>query len=72
MDENSQIMQNIVKEIISTCKKQELNATKEGKRVSRFDFVTLNPVLFSLFALVAFRYDEISRHCLGILKQKSN
>ena len=72
MDENSQIMQTIVKEIKSACKKQELNATKEGKRVSRFDFVTLNPVLFSLFALVAFRYDEISRHCLGILKQKSN
>ena len=45
---------------------------KKGKGVSGFDFVTLNTILSPLFALIAFRHNEISRHCLGILKQKSN
>ena len=72
IDDNSEILQNIGKEIRSTWRKHDINVTKEGKRVSRFDFVTRNTEISPLFALIAFRHDEISRHCLGILKQKQN
>lgn len=72
IDDNSEILQNITKEIRSKWTKHDFNATKEGKGISRFDFVTQNTEISPLFALIAFRHDEISRHFLGILKQKQN
>ena len=69
IDDNSNNLQNITKDIRSKWTKHDFNATKERKGISRFDFVTRNTEISPLFALIAFRHDEISRHCLGILKQ---
>ncbi|XP_078327755.1 uncharacterized protein LOC111102455 [Crassostrea virginica] len=69
--DNSEILQNIGKEIKSTWTKHDIKATKEGKGISRFDFVTLSSEISPLFSLIAFRHDKISLHCLGMLKNQS-